>query len=137
MMILLGLFLSCSDKTRPLPVVTSSIFMGKKIRLGGIETVGALDRWMVDTMIKKSFSRIRYCFERELVTQPELLGELEVKLELSPDGTVIHSSISRSTLGSSTIEKCLVQQLNKVDFPNSLDHQRGVVRVPLALYSEE
>lgn len=131
--LLLAMFLACGDANRPLSAVSSKTTSGKRILLGGIETAGELDRWMVDALIKKRFSEIRYCVERELVKQPGLKGELVVKLVLSPTGKVLSSRVSKSTLGSPAVERCLEQRLKQVDFPNSRNGQKGFVDVPIAI----
>src|SRR6185503_6342370 len=58
-------------------------------RIGGDPIIlGALDKSLIDAVIKRNMNQIRYCYQRELTKQPELAGKITVKFVIAKDGSV-------------------------------------------------
>ena len=79
--------------------------------------LGALDKSLVDAVIKRHLNAIRYCYERELRTNPSLTGKVVVKFVIAKDGTVATAEIKSSTLTNSPVEQCLVGRFIRMQFP--------------------
>jgi outer membrane biosynthesis protein TonB len=91
---------------------------------GGIGTVGgdpiilgALDRSLIDEVIKRHMNQIRYCYQRELTKNPSLGGKIVIKFIIAKDGTVSTASVKTSTMGNSGVEQCIVGRFMRMQFP--------------------
>ena len=78
---------------------------------GGIGTVGgdpiilgALDKSLIDAVIKRNMAQIRYCYQRELTKNPTLGGKITVKFVIAKDGTVSSATTKTSTLQKELLE---------------------------------
>lgn len=97
---------------------------GGKVGTGDVamvdeETVieGGLDRDVIADVIKRNLGQIRYCYERQLSSNPELYGKLLVKFTIDASGGVISPAIDTSTLKSSLVEGCVLRRLAGWKFP--------------------
>lgn len=79
--------------------------------------MGALDRSLIDAVIKRKMSQIRYCYQRELQKDPSLAGKLVIKFTIAKDGSVSSASPKSSTLGSKAVDSCVVSRFYKMQFP--------------------
>jgi len=91
---------------------------------GGIGTVGgdpiilgALDKSLIDAVIKRKMNQIRYCYQRELTKNPSLGGKITVKFVIAKDGSVSKASIKSSTMGNKSVEGCISSRFMKFQFP--------------------
>lgn len=96
---------------------------GKKGK-GGIGAVGgdpiilgALDRSLIDEVVKRHLKAIRYCYQRELTKSPNLKGKVVVKFVISKDGSVSSASKKSSTVKSPAVESCVVSRFKRMQFP--------------------
>lgn len=53
--------------------------------------MGALDKALIDEVIKRNTSQIRYGYTREISKQPDIAGKVTVKFIIGKDGIVIVS----------------------------------------------
>jgi len=91
---------------------------------GGIGTVGgdpiilgALDRSLIDAVIKRHMNQIRYCYQRELTKKPSLGGKIVIKFVIAKDGSVSSASKKSSTMGNGAVEQCIVGRFMRMKFP--------------------
>ena len=91
---------------------------------GGIGTIGgdpiilgALDKSLIDAVIKRKMNQIRYCYQRELTKNPSLGGKITVKFVIAKDGSVSKASIKSSTMGNKSVEGCIASRFMKFQFP--------------------
>jgi pSer/pThr/pTyr-binding forkhead associated (FHA) protein len=91
---------------------------------GGIGTVGgdpiilgALDRSLIDEVIKRHMNQIRYCYQRELTKNPALGGKVVIKFTIAKDGTVSQASTKSTTMNNSAVENCIVSRFMRMQFP--------------------
>lgn len=82
---------------------------------GGV-VLGALDSADVDRVIKSHMASIRYCYQKELQSQPGLGGKVSVKFTIAADGTV-SSATTRASTAMPAVEACLTARFLKMDFP--------------------
>ena len=59
---------------------------------------------------------MRYCYERALVRDPDLRGELEVKFVIARDGTVARTMLESTTLGTTAVEQCVLSRFQHLVF---------------------
>jgi hypothetical protein len=91
---------------------------------GGIGTVGgdpiilgALDRSLIDEVIKRHMNQIRYCYQRELTKNPSLGGKVVIKFTIAKDGSVSQASTKTSTMKNASVENCIVGRFMRMTFP--------------------
>lgn len=83
------------------------------------ETVieGGLDRDVIADVIRRNLGQIRYCYERQLSSNPELYGKLLVKFTINAGGLVMEPKIDSTTLKSAMVEGCVLRRLAGWKFP--------------------
>lgn len=87
-------------------------------RIGGDPIIlGALDKSLIDAVIKRNMNQIRYCYQRELTKNPSLGGKITVKFVIAKDGSVSKSETKQSTMNNSAVEECINQRFMKFQFP--------------------
>jgi outer membrane biosynthesis protein TonB len=87
-------------------------------RIGGDPIIlGALDKSLIDAVIKRHMNQIRYCYQRELNRDPNLGGKIVVKFVIAKDGSVSKASTKSSTMGSSAVESCINSRFMRFKFP--------------------
>ncbi|HLD46112.1 MAG TPA: AgmX/PglI C-terminal domain-containing protein, partial [bacterium] len=79
--------------------------------------LGALDKSLIDAVIKRNLNQIRYCYQRELSKNPSLAGNISVKFVIAKDGTVSSATIRRSALNNTKVESCLCDRFMRFQFP--------------------
>lgn len=91
---------------------------------GGLGTIGgdpiilgALDKSLIDAVIKRNMNQIKYCYSRELTKNPALAGKITVKFVIAKDGTVSSATTKSSTMGSPAVESCINGRFMRFQFP--------------------
>lgn len=105
------------------PTENRAVSAGKKrasgtVRIGGDPIIlGALDKSLIDAVIKDQMNQIRYCYERELSGNSDLSGNMTVKFVISKTGSVSKASTKSSTLDNNAVENCINGRFLKFKFP--------------------
>jgi len=81
--------------------------------------MGDIDRSLINRVIRRNKNQIRYCYDRELRTDPKLKGEIKIKFVISKDGVISLSKIKSSTLNNTAVEECVRKRLLRWKFPKS------------------
>lgn len=83
------------------------------------ETVieGGLDRDAISEVIRRNLGQIRYCYERQLSSNPELYGKVLVKFTIGATGMVSEQRVDSSTLKSAMVEGCIMRRMAAWKFP--------------------
>ena len=83
------------------------------------ETVieGGLDRDAIAEVIRRNLGQIRYCYERQLSSNPDLYGKVLVKFTIGANGEVLDQRVDSSTLKSSMVEGCIMRRMAAWKFP--------------------
>ncbi|MBX2801375.1 MAG: AgmX/PglI C-terminal domain-containing protein [Myxococcales bacterium] len=79
--------------------------------------LGALDRSLIDEVIKRHMNQIKYCYQRELTKNPALGGKVVIKFTIAKDGTVSSASTKTTTMNNSSVEQCIVGRFMRMQFP--------------------
>ncbi len=79
--------------------------------------LGALDKSLIDKVIKQNMAQIRYCYQRELSKNPALGGKITVKFVIAKDGTVSSATTKSSTMNNPTVEQCINSRFQRFQFP--------------------
>ena len=87
-------------------------------RIGGDPIIlGALDKSLIDAVIKRHMNQIRYCYQRELTKNPNLGGKITVKFVINKSGAVSKASIKSSSMGNKSVESCITGRFMRFQFP--------------------
>lgn len=84
---------------------------------GEVISIGALDKSLVDQVVKRNMAQIRYCYQRELTKDPNLGGKVTVKFVIAGDGSVSSATTRSSTLGNASAESCINGRFMRMQFP--------------------
>ena len=78
---------------------------------------GGLDRDAIAEVIKRNLGQIRYCYERQLSSNPDLYGKVLVKFVIGADGILASQKIDNSTLKNDMVEGCILRRMGGWKFP--------------------
>ncbi len=79
---------------------------------------GGLDKAIVHRYIKRNLTKIQYCYEKELLAQPELTGTVETDFLIAPDGKV---QTAAATGTNDNVSRCVADVIRGIEFPRSQD----------------
>jgi outer membrane biosynthesis protein TonB len=96
-----------------------SVGTGNVVALVDEETVveGGLDRDAIAEVIRRNIGQIRYCYERQLSSNPELYGKILVKWTIGSAGEVGGLKVDTTTLKSAMVEGCIMRRMASWQFP--------------------
>lgn len=98
--------------------------------------LGALDKSIIDRIVKKHLPQIRYCYQKELNKNPKLFGKMVVKFVIAKDGSVSSSSTKSSTLKSPIVENCIHSRFMRMRFPQPKGGGIVIVSYPFVFNSQ-
>jgi hypothetical protein len=101
-------------------------------RIGGDPIIlGALDKSLIDKVIKRNMAQIRYCYQRELNRSPTLSGKIVVKFVISGDGSVSQAKTHSSTMkGGDAVQSCINSRFMRFQFPEPKGGGIVIVKYP-------
>lgn len=103
------------------------------IRPGEVESFGSLSKEVIRRVVRRHLNEVRFCYEQELNSRPDLDGRVSVKFVISPTGSVQSSMVADSTLGNSRAEQCIAQAVRRWTFPSPEGGGIVVVTYPFML----
>lgn len=74
------------------------------------------DKSNIRRVVKAKSNAIKYCFEKELQSKPELSGKLIAQWRVGLDGKVLQPSIASSTMGNKAVEGCVTRVIKRLRF---------------------
>jgi outer membrane biosynthesis protein TonB len=88
---------------------------------------GSMDKSVIARILKKHFSQIRYCYQRELNANPKLYGKITSHFTIDSRGMVSKSGIKISTMKNEAVEQCIARTIKRIVFPKP--NGGGIVEV--------
>jgi hypothetical protein len=98
--------------------------------------LGALDKSIIDRIVKKHLPQIRYCYQKELNKNPKLFGKMVVKFVIAKDGSVSSSSTKTSTMKNPIVENCIHSRFMRMRFPQPKGGGIVIVSYPFVFNSQ-
>jgi hypothetical protein len=92
-------------------------FAGPTVQIQQGTVVGGPDPNIIRRYIKSKHERIRHCYERTLLTTPELTGTVVTKFLISPEGKVLQATASG--VGHEGVQTCIAEAIQSISFPRS------------------
>lgn len=103
------------------------------IRLGKATSTGGLDKNIIRRFVRRSFSHLRYCYERQLQAHPKLKGTVVVKFEIAPTGHT--RAVKAEGIGDQKVEHCIERVIQRIQFPRPKGDRAVKVRYPFIFRS--
>ncbi|MDD9946993.1 MAG: TonB family protein [Myxococcales bacterium] len=104
-----------------------------RIRTGKADVRGSLSKEVIRRVIRRHINEVRFCYEQELNSRPDLQGRVAVKFIISPTGAVQTAAVSKSTLGNAKAEQCIAKAVRRWTFPAPEGGGIVVVNYPFVL----
>ncbi|MCA9579590.1 MAG: AgmX/PglI C-terminal domain-containing protein [Polyangiales bacterium] len=101
------------------------------VRLGRIDTQGALEREVVSRVVRTRFPAYRRCFDVALTRDPALAGTLRVRFVISLEGRATRIEPVESSLNEAALHRCVATALGTLRFPAQSSFT--MVQVPITL----
>ena len=94
---------------------------------------GGLDRDQIIAVINKNKGQIIYCYEKGLQSQPNIGGRVAVDFVIGAAGRITTAKVAQSSLGSRTVEGCMLQKMKTWKFPRPVGNVNVDVLYPFEL----
>lgn len=94
---------------------------------------GGLDRDQIIAVINKNKGQIIYCYEKGLQSQPHIGGRVAVDFVIGGAGRITSAKVAQSSLGSKTVEGCMIQKMKTWKFPRPVGNVNVAVLYPFEL----
>jgi metallo-beta-lactamase class B len=99
----------------------------------GSKVDGDMTKEIVRRIIRRHINEVKYCYEQELLRQPDLGGKIDVQFTIAASGQVIASTLIRSTMGNARVETCTVEAVRRWLFPKPINGGIIVITYPFIL----
>lgn len=87
-----------------------------KVQTGAPSIGDFCDKGNIRRVVGSRQSAIKYCFEKELQTNPSLSGKITAQWKVGLDGAVMSSSIASSTMNNKAVEGCITRVIKRLRF---------------------
>lgn len=87
---------------------------GQEMSLSG---EGEISKDQVEKALERALSRFQYCYEKSLLSQPNLAGTLVMEWVISANGKAQSVKVVRSELNQASLHLCVAKEIGQVDFP--------------------
>jgi len=94
---------------------------------------GGLSMEEVAAVIRRNMAQVRFCYEQGLQKTPGLAGRVPTHFAIGASGQVLSADVKKSSLGSSTVEQCIIRRLKTWQFPKPRGGQKVEVVFPFKL----
>lgn len=98
---------------------------------------GSLDPEKVREVVSSNRAALRSCYERGVLENPSLTGTCTVRIVVARDGTVGLASMHGSSLGSLSMDRCVLQLVRTWRFPPPADGRAAAIEYPLVFRKGE
>lgn len=85
------------------------------VRIGAATSEGSLDANIIRRYTRRKLPRIRHCYERELLSNPNLAGTVTTKFTITSQGQV--KSASSEGIDNRSVTACVTAAIKSIQFP--------------------
>lgn len=96
---------------------------------------GSLAKSEISRVIRRNLPRFKYCYEKQLSSNPNLSGKISIYFTIAPTGTVPKASVRETSMNSKAVEDCTVQVMKSLKFPEPKGGGVVVVTYPFVFAS--
>jgi TonB family protein len=101
------------------------------VQIGTPTVKGPVDKEIVLRILRRHENETKFCYEKELMRQPDLGGEVSIRFTISPAGAVTESATERSTTHADSMDQCVADAVRRWEFPKA--GKATVVSYPVIL----
>lgn len=83
-----------------------------------MEGKGTLSQALLEKTLSKYLDRFQYCYEKALLSDSSLSGNVVLSWEISTAGSASNIHVVRSQLNNSGLHGCLSKEIQKIPFPS-------------------
>lgn len=94
---------------------------------------GGLDQDQIIAVINRNKGQITYCYEQGLRAQPTIGGRVAVSFIIGPNGKISKANVAESSLGSRSVENCMIARMKTWQFPRPVGAVNVDVLYPFEL----
>lgn len=87
-----------------------------RVERGTPNVSGFLTREQIERVVRRHSRGIRFCYERELQSDPSLGGRISVNWTIGLDGRVNAQSVVENTMGNRSVESCILREVSRMRF---------------------
>lgn len=87
-----------------------------KLTQGAPQIGDFCDKGNIRRVVSAKSNAIKYCFERELQTNPQLSGKISAQWNIGLDGKVMSASIASTTMNNRKVEGCIANVIKRMRF---------------------
>ena len=99
------------------------------VRIGNATATGDLDKNIIRRYIRRKMSRIRYCYEKQLLLVPDIKGRVVATFDITSTGSVANANAKGVDVG---VANCVVSVLKTIKFPKPKNGQSVSVSYPFS-----
>ena len=78
---------------------------------------GTIAEGELEKILGKYLQKFQYCYEKALLTEPGLAGNMVMQWTINPNGGVSQAHVVRSQLNSPPLHNCVGGEISKIKFP--------------------
>ena len=93
---------------------------------------GALDKDQIRAVIEKHRNKIRFCYEKQLLEQADLAGQVTMNFTIDASGGVIVAKVKNSSLNNTAVESCMARVIETWTFPEPRGGGTVIVNYPFS-----
>ncbi len=107
-----------------------------KVKPRNPDVLGALDKRIVQKVVRQHQGELRECYERALASQDSLNGEVTVQWIVTKEGLVKQAEIIGSTLDTGNMGPCIENNIKNWRFPAPKDEREVWITHSFGFYME-
>ncbi len=100
---------------------------------GTAEVRGSLDKEIIRRIIRRHINEVKFCYEKELTKNPNLVGRVMIQFTIAGTGQVIASIVQSSTMNNPPAEQCIAGAVRRWEFPKPNGGGIVVVTYPFVM----
>ena len=94
---------------------------------------GSLDKEIIRRIIRRHINEVKFCYEKELMKKPDLVGRITVQFTIAGTGAVVASVVQQSSMNNPSVEQCIAGAVKRWEFPKPQGGGIVIVAYPFVL----
>jgi len=82
-----------------------------------VQVLSGLSKDIINAVVARHRSEIRWCYEAALQKNPSLRGKVVMAFNIQPNGVVSYAGTKESTVGDAALENCIASKIKTWIFP--------------------
>ena len=87
-----------------------------KLKLSGGRSSGGCDKGDIAKNVRRRAAALRACYERQLMSKPDLKGKVTVQWTINQEGAVTRPKVVTNTINNPSVTDCVMRTINRIRF---------------------